>query len=127
MSLVKVITNTPGEEMQLPRSLQIGLRTFRIKDSEETAFSLQDQVLILCTEENGMASALNGFYKATFSENTFESAYVQILGLDDGQLIVIVKKGQPVWPELTGEDTAETIDGVCYRMINGIWYEANIA
>ena len=123
MSLVKAITNTPGEEMQIPRSLQIKLRKFRVKDSADTAFCLYDQVLILCTEENGKASALGGFYTALFDESRFESRYVKITGLDSGNLVVIVKKRQPVWPEWTGEDTAEAIDGTCYKLVDGVWYE----
>ena len=125
MSLVKVITNTIGEEMQIPRSLQIKLRRFRVKDSAETAFCLYDQVLILCTEENGKAGALDGFYTAAFDSSGFESAYVRVTYLDDGSLVVIVKKDQPVWGEWTGEDTAETIDGTCYKLIDGNWYEVD--
>ena len=111
--------------MQIPRSLKIRLRRFRVKDSAETAFCLNDQVMILCTEENGKASALDGFYTATMNNDSFESKYVLIMGLADGDLVVIVKKNQPVWGEWTGEDTAETIDGTCYTLIDGIWYEVN--
>ena len=124
-SLVKVITNTPGAEMQIPVSLQIELRKFRVKDSRETAYCLNEQVMILCTEEKGKASALNGFYKATITDDTFESAYILITGIAEGNLAVIVKKGQPVWGEWTGEDTAETIDGIQYILINSVWYEAS--
>ena len=125
MSLVKVITNTIGEEMQIPRSMQIKLRRFRVKDSADTAFCLYDQVLIFCNEEKGKASALDGFYTAVFDSSGFESAYVRVTYLDDGSLVVIVKKDQPVWGEWTGEDTAETIDGTCYKLIDGSWYEVD--
>ena len=123
MSLVKVFTNTPGTEMQIPRSLQIKLRKFRVKKSEETAFSLYDQLLIFSSVENGNVRALGGFYTAKIDNDRFESRYVLITGLIDGNLVVIVKKGQPIWAEWTGEDTAETIDGTCYKLIDGIWYE----
>ena len=123
MSLVKVFTNTPGAEMQMPRSLQIKLRKFKVKDSDETAFSLYDQLLILSSVENGNVSALGGFYTAKIDNDRFESRYVVIMGLIDGNLVVIVKKDQPIWGEWTGEDTAETIDGTCYKLIDGIWYE----
>ena len=109
--------------MQIPRTLQIKLRKFRIKDSGETAFSLYDQLLILSEEENGNASALGGFYTAKFDDDRFESRYVLITGLSDGNLVVIIKKDQPAWAERTGEDTAETPDGTCYRLIDSIWYE----
>jgi hypothetical protein len=125
MSLVKVFTETPGVEMLIPRFLQIKLRKFRVKDSGETAFCLYDQVLILSREEDGKASALNGFYTATITDDTFESAYLKITGLSDGNVIVIVKKDQPVWPEWVDDDTAEAIDGTCYKLIDGIWYETN--
>ena len=125
MSLVKVFTETPGVEMLIPRFLQIKLRKFRVKDSGETAFCLYDQVLILSREEDGKASVLNGFYTATITDDTFESAYLKITGLSDGNVIVIVKKDQPVWPEWVDDDTAEAIDGTCYKLIDGIWYETN--
>ena len=125
MSLVKVITNTPGEEMQIPRSLQIKLRSFRVKDSEETAYSLYNQLLILSKTENGRASALGGFYTAAFNDDTFESDYVLISGVADGNPVVLVKKDQPIWGEWTGEDTAETIDENSYKLIEDVWYEAN--
>ena len=127
MSLVKIITDTPGEEMQVPRALQIRLRTFHIKNSGEAAFCLYDQVLILSREENGKASALNGFYTATFDNKSFISPYVQISGLSDGNLVVIIVKGQPVWAVWTGEDTAEGPDGTCYKLIDGVWYEVDKA
>ena len=34
---------------------------------------------------------------------------------------VIVKKDQPIWPEWTGEDSAETIDGEQFLRVNGEW------
>ena len=125
MSLVKVITDTPGAEMQVPRTLRIKLRLFRIKDSGETAFCLYDQVLVLCTEEEGVASALNGFYTATIDSDRFISPYVQISGLASGNLAVILVKDQPVWALRTGEDSAEGLDGTRYQLIDGIWYEAD--
>ena len=127
MSLIKVITDTPGEEMQVPRSLQIRLRTFHIKNSGEKAYCLYDQVLLLCTEEKGKASALNGFYKATFDSDSFISPYIKIYGLSSGNLVVIILKGQPVWAIWTGEDTAEGLDGTCYKLIDGVWYEVEKA
>jgi hypothetical protein len=111
--------------MQVPRSLQIKLRTFHIKNSGEAAFCLYDQVLILSREENGKASALNGFYTATFDSESFISPYVRMTGLSDGNLVVIILKGQPVWAVWTGEDTAEGPDGTCYKLIDGVWYEVD--
>ena len=119
MSLVKVFTNTPGTEMQVPMSMEIKLRAFRVKDSDETAFSLYDQLLILCEVENGHATALGGFYTADFDSDRFENEYLVIEGMADGELSVTVKKGSPVWAEWTGEDSAVSLDGTSFRFIDG--------
>ena len=34
-----------------------------------------------------------------------------------------IKKDQPVWPEWTGEDTAEDIGGGHFQLVDGQWQE----
>jgi len=66
------------------------------------------------------------YYTATVGKDgRFESAYVLIGRTKDGELYVIVKKGQPVWGERTGEYSAVVLDGSSYLMSNGVWYEVS--
>ena len=124
MSLVKVVTNTMnGREMEMPMSLHLVLRAFPMTGAAVPAYCKADQVLILCDTENGKVNALNGAYSAVMNENVFESEYVQIEGLTDGNLTVTVKRDQPIWPEWTGPDTAETIDGRHFTLTDGRWYQ----
>ena len=55
----------------------------------------------------------------------FDSDYVRIEGIVDGNLNVTIKQGQPIWPEETGEDTAEDIEGSKYVRVDDVWYSEN--
>ena len=128
MSLVKLVTNTMEKRLMImPRSLQIVLRPFPVKGMDMPAFSMNDVALILTERRNNTASALDGFYKAYYDENTFDSPYTRVEGIQDGDLSVTIKKGQPIWPERTGSDSAEALDGTIYLLIDGVWYEESEA
>ena len=124
MSLVKLITKTMERGiMVMPRSLQIVLRAFPVKGSDMPAFSLSDCVLILTQLRGQTASALDGAYEAFYDTTTFESPYIIIEGISVGNPVITIKQDQPVWPEWTGSDSAETIDGTKYQLIDGVWSE----
>ena len=69
----------------------------------------------------------DGFYTNTFDGDTFDSDYIRIEGIVDGDLNVTIKEGQPIWPEWTGEDTATDIAGNEYVRVDGEWYPAEEA
>ena len=66
------------------------------------------------------------FYASTFNGDVFESAYTRVEGIRDGDLKVTLKKDQPIWPEWTGENTAEDIQDNQYERIDGIWYDDTV-
>ena len=63
----------------------------------------------------------------TFDGDTFDSDYIRIEGIMDGDLNVTVKEGQSIWPEWTGENTAEDIAGNQYTRVDNVWYNAEEA
>lgn len=65
---------------------------------------------------------LDGYYTAVVDEDSFESDYIRLDGLRDGHLEVTLKKDQPIWPERTGEGTAEDLNGTDYVLVDEVWY-----
>ena len=63
----------------------------------------------------------DGFYTNTFDGDTFDSDYIHIEGIVDGDLNVTVKQGQNIWPEWTDEDAASDIAGNDYARLDGVW------
>ena len=126
-SLVKLITNTlDSRDMVMPKALQIVLRAFPMKDNTP-AYSLSDSALILTDRQNGKISALGGSYEASYDNDTFDSPYTRIEGISGKDPVVTIKQGQEIWPEKTARDTAETIDGTTYLLIDGVWHRADEA
>ncbi len=125
-SLFKVITYDLGGATETPSALQIVLRGFAVDGADKPAYRLNRHVFILCDGSDGEVNALEGAYQASFDGDVFESDYTRIEGIRDGNLVVTVKKGQPVWPERTGEDTAEDIGGTGYHVENNRWVMDNV-
>ena len=42
----------------------------------------------------------------------------------DGNLNVILKEGQSIWPEWTGENSATDVAGNDFDRVDGVWYPA---
>ena len=103
--------------------MQIVLRAFPIKGTDQPAYSMSDSALVLTDRGDGVIRALDGTYSAFYDENTFDSPYTKVEGVARGDLFVTIKAGQPVWPEWTSENTAETIDGTKFVLTDGVWYE----
>ena len=53
--------------------------------------------------------------------NFISGHYLKVEGIVDNKLTVTIKKGQPIWPEWTGADTAEDLNGNRYVLVNGVW------
>ena len=123
----RMSADTPDDQkMVLPRGLRIILRAFPVKGSDMPAYCLNNSVLLLTKRSNGSLSALDGWYQAGYDDNTFESPYILLEGISEGELSVIIRKGQPVWPEWTGVDTAEAIDEAAFVLTDGVWYEEGV-
>jgi hypothetical protein len=121
-SLVVLLTDVlEDRDMDLPMPLEIILRSFEIR-ADLPAYSLTGHFLAMMDGSDGFVSLFNGFYKATVDKNTFESDYVRIEGTKGGKPEVTIKSGQKIWPEWTGESTAEDIAGSPFEMVDGMWY-----
>ena len=122
-SLVKVITDVLMErELEMPKPMRIVLRGFHLEGADLPVYSLTDHFFAMCDGTDGQVSMFDGFYTNTFDGDTFDSDYIRIEGIVDGDLNVTVKEGQPIWPEWTGENTAEDIagNGTCGWRASGI-------
>ena len=127
-SLVKVVTDVLMERrLEMPRSLKVVLRGFDIAGADWPVYSLTDHFFALCDGRDGEVSMFGAFYTNTFDGDTFDSDYIRIEGIVDGDLNVTIKKDQPIWPEWTGENTAEDIAGNHYTRVDGVWYNAEEA
>ena len=127
-SLVKVITDVLEErELEMPRPIRIVLRGFDIGGADLPVYSLTDHFFAMCDGTDGEVRMFDGFYNATFDGDTFESDYTKIEGILNNDLTITIKKGQPIWPEWTGDNTAEDIQGNEYVRVNDEWYLAEEA
>ena len=122
-SLVKVVTDVlMGRELMMPMKLNIVLRAYEIEGSDFPVYSLTDHFFALCDGTDGEVSLFDDFYHNTFDGDTFDSDYIRIEGIVDGDLNVTVKQGQNIWPEWTGENSATDIQDHDYERVDGVWY-----
>ena len=124
-SQVLVISNVlMGRELETPKSLSMTLRAFAIRNAEHPAYAINNHFYVLCDGTKGSVDLFDGSYQATFDGDTFESRYLRIEGIRNGDPQVTLKAGQTVWPERTGENRAEDAEGRTYALINGEWAPA---
>ena len=127
-SLVKLITDVlEGRTLEVPKVIRIVLRSFDIEGADLPAYSLNDHFFAMCDGTDGKVSMFDGFYNATFDGDTFDSDYTRIEGILKDDLTVTLKKGQAIWPEHTGKDSAEDIQGEGFVRVDGEWYKADEA
>ena len=128
MSQVKIVTDVLMErKLEMPRPLKIALRAFEIDGADFPVYSLSDHFFALCDGTNGNVSLFDGSYANTFDGDVFDSDYIRIEGIVDGKLNVTIKKSQPVWPEWTGSDAAEDIQGRGFVRVDSVWYNEDEA
>ena len=126
--MVKVISDVlMGRDLETPLPLRIVLRGFELEGADLPVYSLTDHFFAMCDGTDGEVSMFDGFYTNTFDGDTFDSDYIRIEGIMDGDLNVTVKEGQGIWPEWTGENTAEDIAGNQYTRVDNVWYNAEEA
>ena len=122
-SLVKVVTNLlNGRELELPLPLRIVLRAFRLEGAAYPVYSINNHLHAICSASDGIVRMLDGYYLAVCDGKTFESDYLKVTGIQEGELQITLKQGQSVWPELTGEDTAQDLNGNRYERTDGVWH-----
>jgi hypothetical protein len=124
-SLAVLVTDLPEErEMDMPMALEIVLRGFSL-GADLPAYSLTGHFFVMLDGSDGFVSVFDGFYEASSDGDTFESDYTRIEGIREGKPEVTIKAGQEIWPEWTGEDTAENIAGNRFVAVDGVWFSAD--
>ena len=122
-SLVKMLATVMApHELEMPRPLRIVLRQFRIAGADLPAYSLTDHFFLMCDGTDGKVSLFGDEYQNRVDGNTFESDYLRIDGILDGDLNVTIKEGQNIWPEWTGETEATDLQADRYVLEDGIWH-----
>ena len=121
-SMMKVVTDLlDGGELELPRPLRVVLRAYHLDGVALPVYCLDGSFLLLLDGTQGGVSLFNGTYQNTFDGTVFESDYVRIEPDGNGGVNVTVKKDQPIWPEWTGDDSAENIGGDRFIRVDGVW------
>ncbi|MBQ8110403.1 MAG: hypothetical protein IJ124_09625 [Clostridia bacterium] len=114
-----------GRELETPLPMRIVLRGHHIDGADLPVYSLTDRFFAMCDGTDGKVSLFDGFYTNTFDGDTFDSDYIRIEGGLDGDLNVIIKEDQPIWPEWIGDDEAEDIVGNHYTRQDNVWYNSD--
>ncbi len=124
MSLVKLVTGVlENRELEMPRPLRIKLRAFTLAGADMPVYSICDRLFILSDISDGHVDLLDGAYTARFDGDVFESGYIRVEGISSNNPTATLKEGQVVWPEKTGEDTAEDVGGRQFVLKEGTWVE----
>ena len=108
-------------ELEMPKTLKVILRAFKIDGADMPAYSLTDHFFILCDGTDGEVSLFDGFYNNTFDGDTFDIDYLRIEGIMDNRLNVTIKKDQIIWPEKNDETHATDMNGTDYEQMDGEW------
>ena len=125
-SRVRVVTNVLTDSiLQNPMPATITLRSFPLKGADVQAYAINDHCFVMCDGTDGEVSMFGGVYRITFDGNCFESDYMRIEGIIDGNLKITLKHGQTIWPEWSGSDTSVDIQGDRYVYIDNAWHNAD--
>ena len=123
-SIIKLITNVLGNrDMETPRTLRIILREFALDGADLPGRSISGHLFAMNDGSDGSVSMFDGFYKAAFDGDVFDSAYTRIEGISTGENRFTIKAGQSIWPEWTSDDTAEDVEGKRFRMEEDEWQQ----
>ncbi|MBR3505371.1 MAG: hypothetical protein IKO07_14170 [Clostridia bacterium] len=122
-SLVKVVTDVvTGRNIDTPLAMRIVLRGCYIKGADLPVYSISDHYFAMCDGTDGKVSLFNGLYQNTFDGDTFESDYIRIEGMVDGDLNVTIKRGQRIWFEWIDENSLTNIQGDNCIRVGEDWY-----
>ena len=122
-SLVKVVTDVlMGRDLETPLPMRIVLRGCYIAGADLPAYAISGHYFAMCDGTDGGVSLFGDGYVNAFDGDVFDSDYIRIKGIMDGDLNVTVKQGQLIWPEWTGEDSATDLQGDDYVRVGEDWY-----
>ena len=119
VNLYTRVLNKPS--MVLPHSISIGLREFHIEESELPVYSISDHLFVLSDGTKGQVELFDGFFKATFNGEIYDSDYVTIKGIHSGDLSAVLKKDQPIWPEFISYIECTDLNGTSFVLKDDKW------
>ena len=122
-SLVKVITDVlMGHEIETPLPMRIVLRGFRLDGADLPVYSISDHFFAMCDGTDGKVNMFDDFYTNTYVDGVYDSEYIRIEGIVDGDLNVTFKGGQLTWLEWFSEKRAKDLRGNWYVLVGTDWY-----
>ena len=124
-SIVKVVTDVlAGRKLEVPLPLEIVLRAFNLDEygADLKGYAVSGMFFAMNDGTDGEVNMFDGAYEATLANDVFESPFIRIEGVSTGEPQVTMKEGQYVWPEWTGEDTAQDAAGKDFVLVDEVWY-----
>ena len=123
-AVVRVITDVlSGHRLFTPCGLSVVLRVFWVEGAELPAFSINDHLYVLTDGTRGHIELFGGLYTVNYDGATYDSDYTRIEGLDTDDPKVILKAGQPTWPEYTSKEEAVSLNGEKWVFDGTEWVE----
>ncbi len=123
-SKFEVITDVlMGRELYTPAKLNVILRAVDVQGADAKGYLIGGDLFALDNGVDGVVNVMNGGYTATFDGDVFESEYTRIEGCSTGDLVITVKKDQPIWPEWDTEKTAHDIGDKNYELTDDGWVD----
>ncbi len=123
-SKFEVITDVlMGRELYTPSKLNVVLRAVDVQGADAKGYLIGGDLFVLDNGVDGVVNMINGGYTATFDGDVFESEYTRIEGCSTGDLVVTIKKDQPIWPEWDTRKTAHDIGGRKYELTDDGWVD----
>jgi len=129
-SVIKILTGPVGDiDLAIPQALKVVLRKGTVAGSPLPGYSLSGNRFVMLDGTKGSASTFGGEYRISFDGDVFNSDYLRISGIESGDLSVMVKKGQMIWPEWTDKDSAVDIQNKRYEYVEeeNQWYVEDYA
>ena len=125
-SKVGFYTQTMTDITYVPNSLRIVLRAWRLSGADLPGFAMSGCFYAMNDATDGKVNMFDGAYEATLKDKTFESDYIRIEDITADPPQIILRKGQPVWAERTGEDSAKDLNGGQYQFVGDEWVPVTV-
>ncbi len=127
-STFEIMTDLPdSDEPKRPAPIYVVLRPFPLDGVDAPCYSIRGVLFAWLDASDGAVDLLDGQYTATNSDTTFDSPYTRIEGNGTEALQVIIKSGQPIWPEWLSDSSAGDLQGNRYELREGEWVQVDAA
>lgn len=125
-NIVNVYTDVLDDGvLQMPGNIEIVLRAFPVEGVDLPVYAIGEHLYAMNDATDGIVRLYNDLYRASFDGDVFDSPYIRIEGIAGDAPEVTLRQDQYVWPEYTGENTAESVSGYRYERVDGMWTLVN--